>query len=116
MAEDNRGMRLTMQRIMARNGIEFGDRLALRDGVFDCAALMAEVVPQVLLLADPRLTPETLLEMLPHMPRPGQILLYGRLLEAHHKALGPVEELLIKLGYSPGMGFDPNIARGFVLR
>ena len=118
MAEDNSGMRLTMQRIMARNGMAFGDRLALRDGAMGegVLSLVAEVEPQVMLLADPRLTPDTLLEMLPHMPRPGQILLYGRLLEAHHKALGPVEELLIKLGYSPGMGFDPNIARGLVLR
>ncbi len=116
MAEDNRGLRLTMQRIMARNGMEFGDRLAVRDGVLDWAGLVAEVVPQVLLLADPRLTPDALLGLLPGLPLAGQILLYGRLLEAHHQALGPVEELLIKLGYSPGMGFDPNIARGFVLR
>jgi hypothetical protein len=96
--------------------MEFGDRLAVRDGVLDWAGLVAEVGPQVLLLADPRLTPDALLEMLPHVQQPGQIMLYGRLLEAHHKALGPVEELLIKLGYSPGVGFDPNIARGFVLR
>ena len=122
MAEDNVALRLTLQRIMARNGVQFGGKLALRHGVLGSGVLgsgvldlVAEVKPQTLLLADPGLTPDALLDLLPGLPRPSQILLYGRLLDAHHKALGPVEALLTKLGYAPGLGFDRNIARGFVL-
>ena len=78
---------------------------------------MAEVKPQALLLADPQLTPEILLDLLPRLPgpQPAQILLYGRLLELYHKDLTAVQDLLEALGYQPGLGFDPNIARGFVL-
>jgi hypothetical protein len=117
MAEGNSALRLTMQRIMARNGLQFGERLALRHGALgdELTALVAEVKPQVLLLADPRLTPDALLDLLSRLPSPEQILLYGRLLENHQSALGPVEDLLAELGYAPGLGFDPGIARGFVL-
>ena len=119
LAEDNLSLGMTMQRIMARNGPQFGESLALRhtalgDGLI---RLATEDKPQVLLLADPGLTPDALLDLLPRLqsPLPEQILLYGRLLENHHTALGPVEDLLAELGYSPGLGFDRGIARGFVL-
>ena len=119
MAEDNPSLDMTMQRIMARNGLKFGERLALRhtalgDGLI---GLATEVRPQVLFLADPGLTPDTLLGLLPrlHSPLPERILLYGRLLENHHTALGPVEDLLAGMGYIPGLSFDRGLAWSFVL-
>jgi hypothetical protein len=123
MAEDNPALRLTMQRILTRNGRTLDGRLTLREAPLGdnlaktVVLLAAEVQPQALLLADPRLTPALLMDLLPRLrgPQPDQIILYGRLLEAHHSALAPVEELLAELGYAPGLGFDPNIARGFVL-
>jgi hypothetical protein len=79
-------------------------------------ALAEKARPQVLLLADPTLSADRLIDLLARLPgpQPDQLILYGRLLERHHASLGPVEELLAELGYQPGLGFDPNIARGFV--
>jgi hypothetical protein len=123
MQEENLSLRMTMQRIMAQNGREFTPRLALWQTPLGdvpgktVVLLAAEVKPAALLLADPALTPETLIDLLPRLrsPQPEQIVLYGRLLELYHAGLTPVEELLEELGYQPGLGFDPNIARGFVL-
>jgi Glycosyl transferase family 2 len=122
LQEENLSLRTTMQRIMAKNERAFSERLSLwqtqlgdapANGVL---ALAQEVRPQVLLLADPRLTADRLTDLLARLPgpQPEQVILYGRLLEIHHASLGPVEALLARLGYQPGLGFDPNIARGFV--
>jgi len=123
MTEDNPSLRQTMQRIMARNRHDFGNRLALNDALLGdnpakgAVLLAAQVKPQVLLLADPRLTPDILIDLLPRLsgPQPEQILLYGRLLEAHHDALDPVADLLTERGYAPALGCGPGIARGFAL-
>ena len=123
MQEENLSLRRTMQRIMEKNERSFSERLSLWQTALGevpaktIIALAAEVRPQVLLLADPQLTPHWLIDLLPRLraPQPDQILLYGRLLEAHHADLGPVQDLLGELGYKPGLGFDPNVARGFAL-
>ena len=120
MQEQNLSLRTTMQRIMAKNERSFSNRLSLWQTPLDAHTvilLAIEVKPAALLLADPHLTPEVLLDLLPRLPspQPEQILFYGRLLELFSKHLTPVEQLLHDLGYQPGLGFDPNIARGFVL-
>jgi hypothetical protein len=112
-----------MQRIMTKNDRSFSDRLYMSQAHLGTAPgaavieLAAEVKPAALLLADPQLTPDVLLDLLPRLrsPQPEQILIYGRLLELHHADLTPVQDLLAELGYQPGLGLDPNIARGFVL-
>lgn len=121
--EENLSLSRVMGRILEKNEQSFSNRLVLNQTPLGdvpaktVIALTAEVKPQALLLADPRLTPQWLVDMLPRLkaPLPEQILLYGRLLELHHAGLGPVEELMEELGYKPGLGFDPNVARGFVL-
>ncbi len=123
LQEENLSLRTTMQRIMVRNDRSFSDGLSLwqtkfgDDAVLTILALATEVGAQVLMLADPHLTPAVLAGLLPRLngPKPSQIILYGRLLESFHADLGPVEAQLHDLGYQPGLGFDPNIARGFVL-
>ena len=123
LQEENLSLRQTMQRIMHKNERLFNNRLSLWQTPLGevpsktVIALAAEARPQALLLADPQLTPHWLIDMLPRLrgPQPEQILLYGRLLEKFHADLGPVEDLLTELGYQPGLGFDPNIARGYVL-
>ena len=121
LQEENLSLRSTMQLIMVENEWSFHNRLRLWQTplgpapVLTILLLMAEVKPAALLLADPQLTPDILLDLLPRLPGPpAQILLYGRLLELYHKDLTPVQDLLAALGYQPGLGFDPNIARGFV--
>ena len=121
--EENLSLRTIMQRIMTKNERSFNNRLTLWQTPLAPAPamtillLMAEVKPDALLLADPQLTPDILLDLLPRLPgsQPAQIVLHGRLLELHHHDLTPVEDLLAELGYQPDLGFDPNIARGFVL-
>ena len=123
LQEENLSLRTTLQRIMAQNDRSFGPRLSLLPiplgnvPARTVIQLAADAKPVTLLLADPQLTPAVLIDLLPRLrsPQPDQILLYGRLLEWHHGALAPVEELLVELGYQPGLGFDPNIARGFLL-
>ena len=108
---------------MTKNERTFSDHLSLWQTALGevpsrtIIALAAETRPQVLLLADPRLTPAWLIDLLARLrsPQPEQIILYGRLLENFHADLAAVEELFTELGYQPGLGFDPNIARGFVL-
>ncbi len=121
--EDNLSLRVIMQRIMAKNEQSFHNHLALSQTPLGevpsrtIAALATQTLPQVLLLADPRLTPAVLLDLLARLagPLPIQIVLYGRLLESFHADLGPVEGLFSELGYQPGLGFERAIARGFVL-
>ena len=121
--EENLSLRTIMQRVMTKNERTFRDHLSLWQTPLGevpsrtIIALAAETRPQVLLLADPRLTPAWLIDLLPRLrsPQPEQIVLYGRLLENFHADLAAVEELFTELGYEPGLGFDPNIARGFVL-
>jgi hypothetical protein len=118
LQEDNLALRQVMQRIMEKNGRQFSDRLSLWQTPLGDApvepvlALMAATRPQALLLADPRLTPGVLAELLPRLaPRPEQLVVYGRLLESWHGGLGPVEALLADLGYEAALRFDPGIAK-----
>ena len=123
LQEDNPSLRTIMRNVMAVNERSFNNclvmsEMALGDGMAAVLALATQTKPKSLLLADPGLTPDLLLDLLPRLPAPQplQIILYGRLLELWHAALQPVEDLLADLDYEPAFGFDPNIARGFALR
>ncbi|MBI1170375.1 glycosyltransferase family 2 protein [bacterium] len=121
LQEDNAAMRQMMARIMARNQRSFSDRCQLTPASTDplerrLLTLVATLQPKALLLADPRLGPDLLADLLPQLaPMPEQILLYGRLLEAWAPRLDEAAALLSDLGYAPAFGFDPNVARGFKL-
>jgi hypothetical protein len=68
------------------------------------------------LLADPRLSPDLLADLLPQLaPQPDQILLYGRLLETWAPRISEVDDVLSDLDYEPAFNFDRNNARGFKL-
>lgn len=123
LQEANPSLRMMLHRIMVKNDRSFGPRLSLSPVQLGATPsetirpLASELKPGVLLLSDPQVSPEVLMDLLPRLPspKPEQIILYGRLLELHHADLARVEDLLVELGYTPGLGFDPNIARGFVL-
>lgn len=121
LVEDNPALRLTMGRIMQRNALRFSPRLNLAevdlaDPVATLAGLVHDLKPQVLMLADPRLSPELLATLLPRLaPPPAQILLYGRLLERWHTDLAGIESLLAEMDYTPTIRFDPMVAREFKL-
>ena len=121
LQEDNASLRTIMRQVMMNNERTFNNRLVDAETLpgTDLAAavltVVAQVKPRSLLLGDPRLTPDVLLDLLLRLPapQPMQIILYGRLLELWHNALVPVGALLAELDYEPAFGFDPNIARGF---
>ncbi len=121
LQEDNASLRTVMARIMARNGRVFSDRLVLSDLPLTVpadalVALVRQAQPKVLLLTDPRLSPQILAEALPQLsPLPDHIILYGRLLETWHKRLGEVEDLLTAMDYEALERFDINVAREFRL-
>ncbi len=123
LQEEDLALRTVMQRIMVKNERSLSDRLSLWQTALGAlpaktvGLLAEEVKAQVLLLADPQLTPDVLIDLLHRLPapKPKQIVLYGRLLERFHNQLAGVDAVFTELGYQPGLGFDPNIARGFVL-
>lgn len=121
--EDNPGLRQMLVAVCVVSNRAFNDRFMLLDQLFggdisaDALALINAHRPDALLLADPRFSPEVLSSLLPALPlpAPGQIFLYGRLLEQHQARLPEIEALLEALGYTADFGFDANIARGFRL-
>lgn len=120
LQEDDAGLRQMMKVVCHLSNRAFNDRFvlaetALKDLVRDTLALIAEVRPTSLLLADAQLAPEILSTVFTALPAPppAQIFLYGRLLEAWHPRIDEVSGLLQALGYVADYGFDPNIARGF---
>ena len=121
LQEDNASLRTVMGRIMAHNGRAFSARLVLSHVTLQppdrsVVALVRKVQPGVLILADPRLSPEVLAATLPHLsPLPQQIILYGRLLETWHQRLAEVEEVLTAMNYTALDGFDAAVAREFRL-
>ncbi|MFC3182813.1 glycosyltransferase family 2 protein [Cypionkella sinensis] len=122
--EENPSLRQMMGVVSALSHRAFNDRFVVVDQSFGddpaaaILAMIADVQPDALLLADPLLGPETLqlLFSARPAPSPAQIFLYGRLLEQHHAALPEIEALLASLGYVADFGFDANIARGFRLQ
>ena len=120
MQEDNPGLREMMARVLAKNGIALSARLVLSDaGLGDepgqgVLRLCAYHKPKALLLADARLSPQVLAEVLPRLtPQPQQIYLYGRLLEAWHGQMDRTAAMLVELHFTPAFKFDPNVVRAF---
>lgn len=125
LAEDDPGLRATLARVIARNGLagraDFalaGDALLPEaDIARAAAALVSRHRPDLLMLSDPRLAGEPLARlagMLPQ-PLPAAILIGGRLLEHGLPALAAAEQALAQRGYAPAFGFEPPVARGFAL-
>lgn len=119
LQEDHSELRRAMMLVLNANKRSFTTRLVLSDAVLTdnpvpaLSRLISQSRPDVLSLADPRLSPEVLRAALILQPR--QVFLHGRLLDAHRDVLSEYERLLVELGYVPGYGFDPNLTRGFGL-
>jgi methylase of polypeptide subunit release factors len=108
MAEADPGLRATLQRLCARNGLSFGPRFAL----VDAAPVQP---PQSIILGDPAVSPQDLGTLIQSLtPATVQIFLHGRWLEAWHNGLAPVEAALTQAGFAgPAFGFDPVLTRGY---
>ncbi len=119
LQEDHGSLRTALALIFRQNKRSFSSELHLVDDALTddpshgLAALIAEFRPEVLCLADPRLSLHVLQAALTARPR--QIFLYGRLLDTHRDGLPEFDRWLADLGYLPGYGFDPNLTRGFGL-
>lgn len=120
LQEDNPSLRSMMARVMARNGIAWSDRLGLADHRLgeDPAAAVLDLVARhragALMIADPRLGPDLLEDLLPQLtPQPAQIYLYGRFLEAWHDRMRQVEDAMADLDLAPAFKFDPTLARAY---
>ncbi len=71
----------------------------------------------VLMLADPDLTPDDLRVIVQRLvgQLPVQIYLYGRFLEKWHASMSQIEQVLTSNQYVADFGFDKAVARGFRL-
>ncbi len=123
LQEDDPGLREALLRVCDKTGRPFGDKFRLSDaepGVDPGAAALALIVvqrPDILLLADPRLSPGILAELLPGLPinAPEQIILHGRLLERWRDRIAETEVVLQSLGFVSEPGLEPNAARNYRL-
>ena len=120
LQEDNPALVAMRGRILATNGLVLTERLAVVDAPLgpDVAGavlrLVRDLKPKALLLADARLSPEVLVDLLPRLaPMPKQVFLYGRLLEAWHARMDEIAQTLAGLGFAPAFKFDPTIVRAF---
>jgi hypothetical protein len=107
VTEHEQTFTMMMQRIMARNGMEFGDRLRHLPDV--TAAL--DLRPKVLMISDPDADLARLIEGLAEIPE--QLFIFGRSLQRHQAAIPVVSEALAARGLLPAAGFDPNICHAF---
>lgn len=110
MQEDTPALRDTLVAICTENNRAMTDRFTLLDDPLSdgLPLLIARYSPTVLLLSDPRITPE----MLPSGLR--QLFLTGRLLETHFATITGYESALTAKGMKPDFGFDPVAVRAFV--
>lgn len=117
LAEDDPGLRATLQRVLARNGLEARRELRLAEAGTAPEALLREAAPEVLLLADPALAGGGLLSLLPAFAMAGPVrmlFIHGRLLEHGWPEMPLVEKALNAAGWQAHGGFDPTVALGFV--
>ena len=116
LQEDDPGLRQMMQRIAARSAQVFDARLRLSDiTLLDLEALITACSPDVLILADPRISLTLLASILTGPALPVQIFLHGRLLEAHRSNLSDLDAQLLSVKYERAFDFDPNLTLGYVL-
>lgn len=114
LQEDDPGLSAAMAAIMAVNRMEFGAKLqretrSLGPSGEGLAAIL-DLRPEVLVLSDPRLDPDTLPALLADLgpDLPVQLLLHGRLAERHRAKAEAVKTALATLGYGVNPRFDAN--------
>lgn len=122
LQEDDPALRQMMAAVCALSNRAFNDRfvlspIRLNDLIQDSVGLIETLRPTSLMLTDHRLSPDILDKIFAQLtaPRPRQVFLYGRLLEAWHTRLDAAMGRLQALGYVADADFDPNICRSFTL-
>lgn len=121
LQEDDSGLRKVLVAVCAVSERSFTNKFSLINQRLDgdlagnIGALYKVHVASVLMLADPRLSPEILSALLTGLSEnpPLQIYLYGRLLERWHARIDEIVAGFTTFGYVADFGFDPSVARGF---
>ena len=116
LTEDDPAFAAMMQKVLATNQMTLPEALKIVPMNPGAAlAVAAHLRPKVLMLSDPRLTPEAVNDLLTATPDaiPEQVFIFGRFLQKHHAGLGPVAVRLAERGYTQGLGFDRNTCLAF---
>lgn len=124
LQEDNPDLRQTLKTIRAINERSFTNNFLLLNQNIDgqiaenIKLICDQQAANVLMLADPRLSPMVLQEVFnrPLETLPLQVFLYGRLLENWYEQIDATQSMMLSIGYVADFGFDPTIARGFRLQ
>jgi hypothetical protein len=118
LQEEDAAFATVLRRICAQNGREEGTRLTiLPDALGDDPAgavlrMMTPAAPDLVVLADPRLTPDHLAQIAQGLPAPGpeQIVLCGRLLERFPLMPEAVLAGFAAKGQRPAFDLPANVA------
>ena len=121
LQEDNLGLKRTLLAVCAISELPFTNKFTLvnqclnGDMASDIGALVQAYGASVLMLADPRLTPDILAALLTTLSGnpPSQIYLYGRLIARWHARIDDILAQFSTYGYVGDFGFEPSIACGF---
>ena len=121
--ERNKGLCATLKTVCAISERKFNNKFMLENnslnGNFTGWVISTYLTrgADVLMLADPDLSPSDLLVIVQSLAKklPIQIFLYGRFLEKWHASMTQIELILTSHRYISDFGFDPAIARGFRL-
>ncbi|WP_283177337.1 glycosyltransferase family 2 protein [Gemmobacter sp. 24YEA27] len=106
VSEGEPELRRVLDLVWAQNGCRPGERLCLMEDS-PLSEMIARTLPEALLLADPRITPEGLADILTRVS-PAQIFLYGRLIEAGRDRLQDYARVM-EAGYIAAPGFDAGL-------
>ncbi|MCL4068763.1 glycosyltransferase family 2 protein [Pseudomonas sp. GX19020] len=106
VSEGEPELRRVLDLVWAQNGRRQGERLRLlEDGPL--TEMITRTAPEALLLADPRITPDGLADILARVS-PAQIFLYGRLIEAGRDRLEEYARVM-EADYIAAPGFDAGL-------
>lgn len=119
--EDNIGLKTMLLAVCAISERTFLNKFIMEnkklegDLATDIVTLQKAHAANVLMLADPRLSPEVLSALFHGLASdpPVQVFLYGRLLEQWHGRIDEILGVFSRYGYVGDFGFDPTVARGF---
>lgn len=116
LLEDDPGFRAAQQRVVEKNGgTDLKNLHREPGGAAELSQLLQLHRPDVLILSDPEVTPDSLQAALSLPDLPKRLFLHGRLMAARRGDLALFDDIMEKAGYQALPKFDPVVTRARTL-